>query len=100
MKLICDYSFVFLLFIQGITANAICPGWVLTDLIKKQIDIVATKNKVDFEEGARILLKEKQPSLQFVKPEQIGDMVLFICSNSASELRGEAICIDGGWTSL
>lgn len=78
--------------------NAICPGFVLTELIKKQIDAIAIKQNVSFEEASIKLLQDKQPSLKFVRPEQIGETALFLCSESASEIRGQAIAVDGGWT--
>ncbi|MEZ5786857.1 MAG: 3-hydroxybutyrate dehydrogenase [Xanthobacteraceae bacterium] len=81
----------------GITANAICPGWVLTPLAQKQIDAWAERDNISIEEAGRRLLTEKQPSKQFVTVEQLGELALFICSDAASNLRGAAINIDGGW---
>ncbi|NJL07225.1 MAG: 3-hydroxybutyrate dehydrogenase [Methylacidiphilales bacterium] len=82
----------------GITANAICPGWVLTPLVQKQIDAIAARKGISNEEASRELLSEKQPSKQFVTPEQLGDLVLFLCSDAASNLRGASLSMDGGWT--
>ncbi|CAN5156835.1 3-hydroxybutyrate dehydrogenase [soil metagenome] len=82
----------------GITCNAICPGWVLTPLVQKQIDARASSGGVDAAQASRELLGEKQPSLQFVTPEQIGDLALFLCSPGADQIRGSAYSIDGGWT--
>jgi 3-hydroxybutyrate dehydrogenase len=83
---------------QGITCNAICPGWVLTPLVQKQIDAIAAEKKLDNAAATIELLREKQPSLQFVKPEDIGSMVLFLCSDAAAQITGTALPIDGGWT--
>ncbi len=82
----------------GITVNAICPGWVLTPLVQKQVDARAAKDGVDNEEAKRRLLGEKQPSLQFVTPEQLGALAVFLCSPAADQVRGVAWAMDGGWT--
>jgi 3-hydroxybutyrate dehydrogenase len=81
----------------GITVNAICPGWVLTPLVQKQVDARAEKDGVDGEEAKKRLLGEKQPSLQFVTPEQLGGLAVFLCSPAADQVRGVAWNIDGGW---
>jgi len=83
---------------QGITANAICPGWVRTPLVEKQITALAEKNGVDQEAAARDLLSEKQPSLQFVTPEQLGGTAVFLASDAAAQITGTTISVDGGWT--
>eukprot|EP00887_Chlorella_sp_A99_P004544 scaffold56.g4544.t1 len=82
----------------GITANAICPGWVRTPLIEKQITVLAQKHGIDQEAAARELLSEKQPSLQFVTPEQLGSTALFLASEAAAQITGTTISVDGGWT--
>jgi 3-hydroxybutyrate dehydrogenase len=82
----------------GITVNAICPGWVLTPLVQKQIDARAARDGVTGEQAARELLAEKQPSLQFTTPEQLGDLAVFLCSDAAANVRGQAWAVDGGWT--
>ncbi len=82
----------------GITCNAICPGWVRTELIERQIVERAEAAGVSVEEGARDLLSEKQPSGTFVGVEQIAGLVLFLCSEAADQITGAAIPIDGGWT--
>jgi 3-hydroxybutyrate dehydrogenase len=82
----------------GITCNAICPGWVLTPLVQKQIDARAAAQGISADEARVSLLGEKQPSLEFVTPEQIGDLAVFLCSDSAQQVRGAAWTIDGGWT--
>ncbi|MGL4318415.1 MAG: 3-hydroxybutyrate dehydrogenase [Pseudomonas sp.] len=81
---------------SDITCNALCPGWVLTPLIQKQIELRATDG--DFDRARRELLAEKQPSQDFVTPEQLGELVLFLSSNAASQVRGVAWTVDGGWT--
>ncbi len=83
----------------GITANAVCPGWVLTPLVQQQIEARAKNDKVDFETAKHMLLKEKQPSCDFVTPDQLGGLVNFLCSDAAKEIRGVAWAMDGGWTS-
>ena len=81
-----------------ITCNAICPGWVRTELVERQIEARAGSLGVSIEEGARALLAEKQPSLEFVEPGQIGQIAVFLCSDAASQITGAAISVDGGWT--
>ncbi len=83
----------------GITANAICPGWVLTPLVQKQIDDRARNEGIAVEQANHELLGEKQPSLQFTTPEQLGELAVFMCSPAADNLRGTAINVDGGWVS-
>ncbi len=82
----------------GITVNAICPGWVLTPLVQRQVDARAAADGVDNAEATRRLLGEKQPSLQFTTPEQLGELALFLCSAAAQNVRGVAWAMDGGWT--
>ncbi len=83
---------------SGVTANAICPGWVLTPLVQKQIDAIAARDHLSNEEASKKLLAEKQPSMQFATPEDIGKLVLFLCSDAASQITGSAYSIDGGWS--
>ena len=82
----------------GITCNAICPGWVLTPLVQKQIDDWSAREKISNEEAKMKLLGEKQPSLEFASPEQIGGLAVFLCSPAADQIRGTTVSIDGGWT--
>ena len=82
----------------GITVNAICPGWVLTPLVQKQVDARAKAEGVDDAEAKRRLLAEKQPSLQFTTPEQLGDLAVFLCSPAGNNVKGVAWNVDGGWT--
>jgi 3-hydroxybutyrate dehydrogenase len=79
-----------------VTCNAICPGWVLTPLVQKQIDDRAA-NGIDPQQAQHDLLAEKQPSLEFVTPPQLGELVLFLCSEAGSQVRGAAWNVDGGW---
>jgi 3-hydroxybutyrate dehydrogenase len=81
----------------GVTVNAICPGWVLTPLVQKQVDARAEREGVSLEEAKKRLLGEKQPSLQFVTPEQLGALAVFLCSPAAEQVRGVAWNMDGGW---
>jgi 3-hydroxybutyrate dehydrogenase len=82
---------------QGITCNAICPGWVLTPLVAKQIETRAQEQGMTFDEAKIDLVQEKQPSKDFVTTEQIGAMTCFLCSDSAAQITGVALNIDGGW---
>ena len=82
---------------SAITVNAICPGWVLTPLVQRQVDARAQQDQVSNEEAKRRLLAEKQPSLQFTTPEQLGELTVFLCSPAADNIRGAAINVDGGW---
>lgn len=81
----------------GITANAICPGWVLTPLVQKQVDARAAAENISIDQAKRELLMEKQPSGEFVTPEQLGGLAVFLCSSAANQVRGVAWNVDGGW---
>jgi 3-hydroxybutyrate dehydrogenase len=83
---------------SGITCNAICPGWVLTPLVQKQIEEKARDKKIKVKEAELELLTEKQPSQQFVTPDQIGKYIVFLCMPAADQITGAALTIDGGWT--
>jgi 3-hydroxybutyrate dehydrogenase len=82
----------------GITCNAICPGWVLTPLVEKQIVDRAAREKLSVDQAKLELLSEKQPSHEFATPEQIGGLAVFLCSDAAAQIRGAALPVDGGWT--
>ena len=81
----------------GVTCNAICPGWVLTPLVQKQVDAKAQASQISIEEATRQLLSEKEPSQQFTTPEELGAMAVFLCSSAAQNVRGAAWNMDGGW---
>ena len=82
----------------GITCNAICPGWVLTPLVQKQIDDRAARENITVTQAQNDLLGEKQPSLQFTSVEQLGGLAVFLASPAADQVRGVAWAMDGGWT--
>ncbi|MFV3073238.1 3-hydroxybutyrate dehydrogenase [Niveispirillum fermenti] len=82
----------------AITCNAICPGWVLTPLVQKQIDALAAREGINGQEAQVKLLSEKQPSKQFTTPEQLGDLTVFLCSDAAANIKGASLTVDGGWT--
>jgi 3-hydroxybutyrate dehydrogenase len=82
----------------GITCNAICPGWVLTPLVQKQVDAKAAALGLTNEEATKLLLGEKEPSMQFTTPEEIGALAVFFCSPAGNNVRGVAWNMDGGWT--
>ncbi|MGY4622927.1 3-hydroxybutyrate dehydrogenase [Bradyrhizobium sp. USDA 4486] len=83
---------------SGVTCNAVCPGWVRTPLVEKQISDMAAQRGISQQEATEELLAEKQPSLQFASPEQLGETVAFLCSAAADQITGTAISVDGGWT--
>ena len=81
----------------GITCNAICPGWVLTPLVQKQIDARAEREGIPVDQAKSELLAEKQPSGEFATPEQMGALCVFLCSDAAAQIRGAALPVDGAW---
>jgi 3-hydroxybutyrate dehydrogenase len=81
-----------------VTCNAICPGWVLTPLVQKQIDARAGAEGITVDQARIELLSEKEPSHRFTTPEQIGQMAVFLCSAAADNMTGASINMDGGWT--
>lgn len=85
---------------SGVTANCICPGWVLTPLVKAQIDanVIKSEGKLTFEQCKDALVAAKQPSRQFVTPEELGQVAVFFCSPAAKQITGVALPVDGGWT--
>jgi 3-hydroxybutyrate dehydrogenase len=82
----------------GVTCNAICPGWVLTPLVQKQIDARAKEQGISADQAKKNLLAEKQPQLQFTTTDQIAGLALFLCSDTASNMQGTQLVSDGGWT--
>jgi 3-hydroxybutyrate dehydrogenase len=83
---------------SGVTVNAICPGWVLTPLVERQIADRARDAGSDVATESKQLLSEKQPMLTFTAPESIGAMAVFLCSEAAATITGTPLSIDGGWT--
>ena len=84
----------------GITANSICPGWLRTPLVDKQIEAAAISLGVSHREAAANLVGEKQPLQEFATPEQIGGVAKFLCSDDASMITGTSVPVDGGWTAV
>lgn len=82
---------------SNITMNAICPGWVHTPLVQKQIEDKAKEQGISVEESTAKLLGEKQPNKRFIKPENIGAMIAFLCDENGNSMTGEIITMDGGW---
>lgn len=85
---------------SGVTANAVCPGWVLTPLVDRQLRDRATRTGIEYSQARRDLLAEKQPLAEFTTPEQIGGLVGYLCTDLASTITGAALSIDGGWTAI
>ena len=82
---------------QGVRCNAICPGWVLTPLVQQQVDAKAAALNISDEQAQRVLLGEKEPSMQFTTPEELGELAVFFCSAAGNNIRGVAWNMDGGW---
>ncbi|PCH71115.1 MAG: 3-hydroxybutyrate dehydrogenase, partial [Rhodobacteraceae bacterium] len=85
---------------EPITANAICPGYVLTPLVEAQIPDTMQKYGMEREEVIKKVMLERQPSREFATVEQIGGTTVFLCSPSAAQITGTTISVDGGWTAL
>lgn len=83
---------------ENITCNGICPGWVLTPLVEKQVEDKAKQEGKDTETAKHDLVDEKQPTHHFVNPDDIAALALFLCGEHSSSITGSAITIDGGWT--
>jgi len=83
---------------DGVTCNAICPGWVLTALVQQQIDARAKAQGKTVEQAKNELVAEKQPMLQYTTPENIGALAVFLAGDAAATITGSAYSIDGGWT--
>lgn len=82
----------------NITCNAVCPGWVLTPLVQAQVEARAVSSGLGLDDARDALLAEKQPSGQFVTPEQLAELVCFLSSDAAAQVRGVAWTMDGAWT--
>ncbi len=85
---------------KGITANAICPGYVLTPLVEAQIPDQMKTHDMDRETVIREVMLDRQPSKEFATVEQIGGTTVFLCSPAADQITGTTISVDGGWTAL
>jgi len=83
---------------EPITVNAICPGYVLTPLVEKQIPATAKEYGIPESEAIEKVILAKQPSKEFVTVEQLAGIVIFLCSDAASQITGTSIAADGGWT--
>jgi len=83
---------------SGVTVNAICPGFVLTPLIQKQIDIIKEKRGISEADASRALIEEKQPSASFSVPADIGALATFLSTDNARQITGASYTVDGGWT--
>jgi 3-hydroxybutyrate dehydrogenase len=83
---------------QGITCNAICPGWVLTPLVAQQVETRADAAGQSFEEAKHQLVAEKQPMARYTRPEDIGALAVFLTGDAAATITGACYSIDGGWT--
>lgn len=81
----------------GVTCNAICPGWVLTPLVQKQVDAKAAAQGISNRDATKQLLGEKEPSMQFTTPEELGALAVFFCSPAGNNVRGVAWNMDGAW---
>ena len=83
---------------KGITVNAICPGYVWTPLVEKQLEDQARTHKMSREDVIRNIMLAPQPTRKFVQPEEIASLVLYLCGDMACSITGASISIDGGWT--
>lgn len=83
---------------RGITCNAICPGWVETPLIRRQIEDIAERDGIPIDDAKIELVRHKQPSKRFVQPGQIGACAVFLCSDAAAQITGASLPVDGAWT--
>lgn len=82
----------------GVTSNCLCPGWVLTPLVKKQIEKISQDKRISLDEAKMQLLTEKQPSGEFVNPEDLGEFAVFLSTDAAAQITGASLSMDGGWT--
>ncbi|SNR50616.1 3-hydroxybutyrate dehydrogenase [Paracoccus sediminis] len=85
---------------EHITCNAVCPGYVLTPLVEAQIPDTMKEYNMTRDEVIRNVMLERQPSKEFATVEQMGDTVVFLCSDAAAQITGTTISVDGGWTAL
>ena len=85
---------------EPITANAICPGYVMTPLVESQIPDTMEKYDMDRETVIKEVMLQRQPSKEFATTEQLGGVATFLCSDAATQITGTTISVDGGWTAL
>jgi 3-hydroxybutyrate dehydrogenase len=85
---------------EPITANAICPGYVLTPIVEKQIPDTMKEYNMTREEVIQNVMLKRQPSKEFATTEQLGGTAVFLCSDAAAQITGTTISVDGGWTAL
>ncbi|MDW3116479.1 3-hydroxybutyrate dehydrogenase [Roseovarius pacificus] len=85
---------------EPITANAICPGYVLTPLVEAQIPDTMKEYDMSREDVIKNVMLQRQPSKEFATVEQLGGTALFLCSDAAAQVTGTTISVDGGWTAL
>lgn len=85
---------------EPITANAICPGYVLTPLVEAQIPDQMKAHNMERDEVIKNVMLERQPSREFATVEQLGGTTVFLCSDAAAQITGTTISVDGGWTAL
>ena len=83
---------------QGITVNAICPGYVWTPLVERQIPETAEARGISEQDVINDVLLHAQPTKKFVTVEQLGGLAMFLCSDNAASITGTAMPVDGGWT--
>lgn len=81
----------------GVTCNALCPGWVLTDLVQKQLDDLLKEKSISLKEAQEFLFHQ-MPSGKCLTAEEVGEFVAFLCSPGSGNIQGSALSIDGGWT--
>src|SRR5579863_9248347 len=82
---------------SGVTCNAICPGWVLTALVERQIEARAAAAGISVRQAREDLVREKQPMLEYTTPQKVGAFAVFLCGDDAATITGAALSIDGGW---
>ena len=82
----------------GVTCNAVCPGWVRTPLVERQLEMRASRENVTIEAAAQTLLAEKHPNMAFIEASDIGAFIVWLCGDAARSVTGAALSMDGGWT--